>query len=179
MCELAIPCALLGVEKIEKEQRWFANFVRECATSGVDGIIVPDLPLEEADPLIQSSRRQGVATILLAAPTSTKDRIRRIARSSTGFVYYVSVTGVTGARRRLPPNLIAEVRAVKASVKKPMCVGFGVSSPDQARALSAAADGVIVGSALIRTIERNIDKRDLPERVSRFARTLAKAVHRD
>ena len=153
------------------------KFVKDSKAAGIDGVIVPDLPYEEAGELIAASKKQGFATIFLAAPTSTKKRVKGIARRSTGFIYYVSLMGVTGARPQLPKDIVGHVRGLKRITKKPVCVGFGVSTPQQARKISHLADGVIVGSAVIKVIERNIGKRDLHKRVARFAKSLAKAVH--
>lgn len=129
------------------------DFVREAARSGVDGLIIPDLPPEEAGTLIHAARLQDVATIFFLAPTTDKTRIPVIRDASTGFIYYVSVAGVTGARQELPKDLLAAVARAKRAVNLPVCVGFGVSRPDQVKALAGAADGVIVGSALVRAME--------------------------
>lgn len=128
-------------------------FARRAAQRGVSGLIVPDLPVEEGEPLRQAARRAGIAAIFLAAPTSPPERLRAIARASQGFIYYVSVTGTTGARRRLPQALLHGVRQVKRLTTTPVCVGFGISTPAQAARVARVADGVIVGSALIRAME--------------------------
>ena len=128
-------------------------FFREAARCGVSGLIVPDLPPDEADGLHAIGRRHGLATIFLAAPTSPPNRLRQIARASEGFIYYLSLTGTTGARRHLPTEWLHGVRQLKLLTTKPICVGFGISTAAQARAVSRAADGVIVGSALIRALE--------------------------
>jgi tryptophan synthase alpha chain len=153
------------------------EFIAACAQNGVDGVIVPDLPDEEARPLIKAAKRYKVASIFLAAPTSTRERIRNIVRDSTGFIYYVSLTGVTGARRKLPAELVSKVKLIKSMTKKPVCVGFGISEPAQARQIARAADGVIVGSAIIKVIERNLRNKNLVDRVSEFAKNLAEAIH--
>jgi tryptophan synthase alpha chain len=149
-------------------------FFAECRRSGVDGVIVPDLPHDEAAPLVRAARRRGVHTIFLAAPTSTGKRIRRIAAMSRGFIYYVSLTGVTGARRALASDLRSNLKRIKAVTGKPVAVGFGVSGAAQARAVAKVADGVIVGSAIVRLIG---GRRGAVPRVGRFARTLARAIH--
>jgi tryptophan synthase alpha chain len=155
-------------------------FIRDCSTSGVDGVIIPDLPFEEAASLVKTARRNKIATIFLAAPTSTRKRMRGIARSSSGFIYYVSLTGVTGARRRLPEEIGRNVRILKSLTKMPVCVGFGVSNAAQARSIARVADGVIVGSAIVKVIEENRGnaKRMFSE-VKRFAASLARAIHKD
>jgi tryptophan synthase alpha chain len=153
------------------------RFVREAKEAGVDGIIVPDLPPEEAKELIDASKKKGFATIFLAAPTSTKERLKNISNKSRGFIYYVSLTGVTGARKALRQDIFANVRRLKRIAKKPVSVGFGVSTPEQARRIARVSDGVIVGSALIKVIEKNIGKKDLYKKVSGFTKSLAKAIH--
>jgi tryptophan synthase alpha chain len=154
------------------------KFVGDSVRAGADGIIIPDLPPEEADELITESRRKGFAAIFLAAPTSTKKRLKRIAAASRGFIYYVSLTGVTGARARLPGDIIKNVKALKKITKKPVCVGFGISKPSQAKAISRLADGIIVGSAVIKVMERNIGTKEFYRKVAGFVRTLERAVHK-
>ena len=154
------------------------NFVASCEQTGVDGVIIPDLPVEEAKDLIRHSRAAGVATIFLAAPTSTKARIKRIAQNSSGFIYYVSLTGVTGARNKLSAEVASKVRLIKSMTKKPVAVGFGVSNARQARDIARAADGVIIGSAIVKIIERNQkNHKALLSKVSSFSKGLARAIH--
>ena len=154
------------------------RFVQDAVRVGVDGVIVPDLPPEEAGDLIDVSRKMDFATIFLLSPTSTKERIRLIARESTGFIYYVSLTGVTGAREKLPEReLFSNINEIKRYTTKPVCAGFGISKPEQARRLCRVSDGVIVGSAIVRLIEENIGKKSLIDRVERFVKRMADAVH--
>jgi tryptophan synthase alpha chain len=129
------------------------EFCRACAASGVSGLIIPDLPPEEGSQLETISQRQGLDLIYLLAPTSTEERIRLVANRSRGFIYLVSVTGVTGARQRLPADLEAFVARVRRATHKPLCVGFGISTPEQAGRVARIADGVIVGSRLIQLME--------------------------
>ncbi len=131
------------------------RFCRESAASGVDGVIVPDLPPEEAAELLSAAHPAGLATVFLAAPTSSRERLKRIVRSSSGFVYYVSLTGVTGARRKLPREVRGQVRAIRRMTRLPVCVGFGVSRAEQVKELAGFADGVIVGSALLDRVGRS------------------------
>lgn len=131
------------------------RFCRDAARAGADGILVPDLPPEEAGDLQRAARRYRLEEIFLASPTSSKERLGRIVRGSRGFVYYVSLTGVTGARRSLPAEIGRDVRALRKRTRLPICVGFGISRPDQARRVCQVADGVIVGSALIDAIARS------------------------
>ncbi len=126
------------------------RFVQEAAAAGIDGLIVPDLPPEEADTLEQACRAAGLATVYLLAPTSTQARIQAVAARATGFIYLVSVTGITGARQALPADLVDFVARVRRHTDLPLAVGFGISSGEQAAQVAAIADGVIVGSALVR-----------------------------
>lgn len=152
-------------------------FFREAAQCGVSGLIVPDLPPDEADGLHAIGRRHGLATIFLAAPTSPPHRLRQIARASEGFIYYVSLTGTTGARRQLPSDWLHGVRQLKLLTTKPVCVGFGIATPAQARLVSRAADGVIVGSALINRVEPYLrQRRRLLREAAAFVRRLRRAV---
>ena len=129
------------------------EFCSACAGSGVSGLIIPDLPLEEGIELEAITQRQGLDLIYLLAPTSTEERIRLVAGRSQGFIYLVSVTGVTGARDRLPLDLEAFVAKVRRITKQPLCVGFGISTPEQARQVARVADGVIIGSRIIQLME--------------------------
>jgi tryptophan synthase alpha chain len=128
-------------------------FVRELAEAGADGVILPDLPPEEAGSLIPAARNAGLDTIFLVAPTSTEERLRLVTAACRGFVYAVSVTGVTGVRNTVGdevPDLVSRVRAVS---DLPVSVGFGVSNRETARPVAGVADGVVVGSALVRALE--------------------------
>src|SRR6266446_6618363 len=124
-------------------------FARALAQAGIAGAIVPDLPLEEAGPLRGDLSEAGVDLVPLIAPTTGAERAAAIARQARGFLYYVSVTGVTGARADLPPDLAARLRELRALSPVPVAVGFGISRPEQAAALRGLADGVVVGSALV------------------------------
>ncbi len=130
-----------------------SDFVDEAAAAGADGFIIPDLPMEEAGEMERACRNRQCALIYLVAPTTPTDRIVQIAAHATGFLYLVSITGVTGARDALPENLQVFVQRVRAVTEIPLAVGFGISTPQQARSVGQIADGVIVGSALIRTVE--------------------------
>jgi len=156
-----------------------AAFLDGCARSGVDAVILPDLPPEEATEFRGLAAERGVATVFLLAPTSTEERVSLVCDAATGFVYFVSVTGVTGARRSLPANLGAQVAAVRARSSVPVAVGFGVSSPEQAREVARIADGVVVGSAIVERIARGGTRRERRERVRRFVASLRRAVHRE
>jgi tryptophan synthase alpha chain len=129
------------------------KFCRDCTTSGIYGLIIPDLPPEEGDTLGKLADKSGVDLIYLLAPTSTEKRIRLVGEKSRGFIYLVSIAGVTGARNELPTDLSRFVNRVKRITKKPVCVGFGISTPEQAAQVAKSADGVIIGSKLIQLLE--------------------------
>lgn len=156
------------------------DFIKSCKKTGVDGVIIPDLPVEEAKDIIKTAKKERIAMIFLAAPTSTKTRIGNIAKNSAGFIYYVSLTGVTGARSKLPAEVASNVRSIKSMTKKPVAVGFGISTIEQAREVSKVADGVIIGSAIVKIIADNQkDHKGLVLKVSKFAKTLARTIHND
>jgi tryptophan synthase alpha chain len=131
------------------------QFCSKCAEVGIDGLIIPDLPLEEGHELEKSTRDHGLDLIYLLSPASTEERIRLVVDKATGFVYLVSLTGVTGARDELPQELEGFVARVRASTEKPLCVGFGVSTPEQAQRIAKVADGVIVGSRIIQLLDED------------------------
>jgi len=130
-----------------------AEFCRACAQSSVSGLIIPDLPPDEGGKLDKLARQNGIDLIYLLPPTATEERTRLIAQRSHGFIYLVSVTGVTGARTSLPQNLEASIARLRTITAKPLCVGFGISSPEQAREAAKMADGVIIGSKIIQLME--------------------------
>lgn len=148
------------------------KFVQRAKAAGVDGVIVPDLPPEESKELRRIAKKTNFALIHLLAPTSSTKRIKMVADASSGFIYYVSLTGTTGARENLPKEISSSLRKIKRMTRKPVCVGFGISRPEQVRLISRLADGIIVGSAIIKVIERNIGKKDLVKKVGRFVKTL-------
>ena len=129
------------------------EFCAACNRAGIDGLIIPDLPPEEGSELEASTQKQGLDLIYLLAPTSTETRIRLVTQRSRGFIYLVSVTGVTGARDRLPADLEAFVGRVRQVATQPLCVGFGISTPEQASRVARIADGVIVGSRIVQYME--------------------------
>ncbi|MGQ9546169.1 MAG: tryptophan synthase subunit alpha [Dehalococcoidia bacterium] len=131
------------------------QFCAKCAQAEIDGLIIPDLPPEEGEELEKSASRHGLALTYLLAPTSTEERIELVAQRSSGFIYLVSLTGVTGARDKLPDGLESFVARVRERTEKPLCVGFGVSTPEQARRIARVANGVIVGSRVIQLLEED------------------------
>ncbi len=149
---LTTPLVFLGyINPIER--RGLEPFAAECARVGVDGVIVADLPAEEAGDLRAACDRHGVALIPFLAPTSTPERIAAVADIATGFVYCIGLTGVTGARDVLASDLGAFLVRVRERVTLPLAVGFGISRPEHVAAVGAMADGVIVGSALVRRLD--------------------------
>ncbi|MBI3996298.1 MAG: tryptophan synthase subunit alpha [Candidatus Omnitrophica bacterium] len=152
------------------------SFLQAAHAHGVSGLIVPDVPVEEGRVLQDAAAQERIATIFLAAPTSPPNRLRAIARASQGFVYYVSVTGTTGARHALPDDLVRGIRQLKRMTTKPVCVGFGIATPAQAATVARIADGVIVGSALVQTIAAASSRDDAVQRASRFVKRLRSAV---
>ena len=142
------------------------EFCRDAAAAGADGVIAVDLPPEESHPLRDACRRRGLDLVYLLAPTSTDGRIELVAGLASGFVYCVSVTGVTGAREELPAGLSAFVNRVRARTPLPVAVGFGISKPKHFRAVARIADAAVIGSAIIDEIDRS----DPSERVGKVKR---------
>lgn len=147
-------------------------FVRAAAAAGVDGVIIPDLPPDEGAAFVKLANQAHLDTILFIAPTTTTRRIKRIVKLARGFIYYVSLTGVTGIRRNLSGDIARNLKVIKKSTRKPVCVGFGVSDQRQVREIQRIADGVIVGSAIVKKIKENIGEKQLVQNVVRFVRHL-------
>jgi tryptophan synthase alpha chain len=126
------------------------HFVRDAKDAGIDGVIIPDLPPEEGEGFIKASRIYNLNTIFLVAPTSTDERIKKIIASCSGFVYYVSITGITGSGLTLNRTFKNHINAVRRLSDKPVAVGFGISTPEDAKNIAQIADGVIVGSAIVK-----------------------------
>jgi len=127
-------------------------YVDHAKRAGVAGLIVPDLPVEESDALAEACRNADLSLVQLITPTTRPDRVQRIAATATGFIYYVSVTGITGERTELPQRLVDDLAALKKQTNLPICVGFGISTPEHVRLLRPVADGLIVGSAVVRRV---------------------------
>ena len=127
-------------------------YVAAACKAGLAGAIVPDLPVEESAPLAEVCRRRDFSLIQLIAPTTPRERAVRIAERTSGFVYYVSVTGITGERTELPPEILDNVAWLRARTPLPICIGFGISRPEHVRTLAPVADGLIVGSAIVRRV---------------------------
>lgn len=148
------------------------KFCKACSISGIDGLIIPDLPPEEGVEIEESSSNNGIDLIYLLAPTSNNERIKLGAEHSRGFIYLVSVTGVTGARSFLPSGLEDFINRVRKTTEKPLCVGFGISTPEQAAQVGRLADGVIVGSRIVQLLESN----DSFSRIGNFISELRHAL---
>ena len=148
------------------------EFCNACTKSGIDGLIIPDLPPEEGSGLEAITQKQSLDLIYLLAPTSTEERVRLVAERSGGFIYLVSLTGVTGARDKLSSGLGAFVARVRKVAPQPLCVGFGISTSEQAKWVAQRADGVIVGSRIIQLMEAD----DTFTAVGNFARELRCAL---
>src|SRR5229473_1641270 len=148
-----------------------AHFSAIAEEAGIDGALITDLPVEEAGDYLREMRQRRLATVFLAAPTSTDGRLQQIAKASSGFVYAVSRTGVTGARKQLPEDAPALVRRLRKYTKLPVAVGFGISTAEQFRAVGHFADAAVVGSAIVQTIERNPGKE--AESVAQFVKQLS------
>jgi tryptophan synthase alpha chain len=145
-------------------------FCTALAAAGIDGALVTDLTLEEADDYLWKMRQHGLATVFLAAPTSTDARLKAIAKNSSGFIYAVSRLGVTGARKELGSDAKDLIKRLRKHTSLPVAVGFGISTAEQFAAASKFADGVVVGSAIVETIERNPGREPLA--VANFVRGL-------
>ncbi len=158
------------------------RFAVDAAKAGVDGVLLTDVPPEEAGEWVFIARRQGLATVFLLAPTSTDERIRLVAEIGSGFIYCVSRTGVTGEREALPPDLPELVARIRSHTEKPVAVGFGISKPDHVGAVAQmpGADGVVIGSALVRMLDEEFsgEKAGDWERIENFVRTLKSAGRR-
>ena len=142
------PILRMGLEK----------FCKVARLAGADGVLVTDLPVEEADEYIRAAKRHDLVTVFLAAPTSPDPRLKRIAKASTGFIYAISRTGITGTRKQMSSDAETLVRRIRKFTKKPVAVGFGISTPDQFRAVGKYAEAAAIGSAIVEIIEQNPGK---------------------
>ena len=131
------------------------NFIKDAGVAGVDGMIIPDLPPDEAEDFIKLCRKAPLDTIFLLAPTSTDERIKKVAKASSGFIYYVSITGITGSGLLLDGSMNRLISNIRKHTDKPISVGFGVYTPEEASSVAGLADGVIVGSAIVKRLHEN------------------------
>ncbi|MFZ5646865.1 MAG: tryptophan synthase subunit alpha [Bacillota bacterium] len=157
-------------------RRGVDNFVGSAVESGIDGFIVPDLPPEEDDDLRGRCLEQGLCLVPLAAPTSTDRRLEKIASRGEGFIYCVSVTGVTGSRNEINTDLKSFSQRIKDRTGSPLALGFGISGPEMARKASANFDAVVVGSAIVKAMEGGSSPDEINERVFRFAKRIKKSL---
>lgn len=155
------------------------KYVVEAKRHGVAGAIVPDLPIDEAERFARLCAQHDFSLIQLVTPTTPRERAKRIADNSSGFLYYVSVAGITGERRELPPDLIDNVGWLKSQTPLPICIGFGISQPEQARQLAPVADGIIVGSAFVRRMAETASRgrQNVLQEVASFTRELSAALN--
>ena len=148
------------------------KFAKVASQSGVDGIIIPDLPPEEAVSLRKLTDKYGLDLINFLSPTTSRKRIKKISKLTKGFIYYVSLTGVTGARKSLAADIRKNLSLIKKYTAKPVCVGFGISTASQVKEISRYSDGVIIGSAIVKKIKDNLGRKGLVDKVSAFVRSL-------
>jgi tryptophan synthase alpha chain len=154
----------------------FERLAREASDAGVDGLLLTDLSVDEAAEPVQQLRRYGLDTVFLAAPTSSDRRLKLVAEHSSGFIYLVSRTGVTGAQERVSSAVQPLIERLRPLTQLPLAVGFGISTPDQVKEVSMLADGVVVGSALVRFIEQNASRPDLAGRLQEFTASLTRPL---
>lgn len=152
------------------------RFAKRAKDAGVDGILVVDLPTEESAELRQSTDRSGIDFISLIAPTTSTERIRKISRYAEGFLYYISITGVTGTARPRIQDIKKDAERIRGITALPLVVGFGISTPQQAREIAPYVDGIVIGSAFVRLIEENRDRADMIHIVSDYVRKIKKST---
>ncbi len=152
------------------------KFIADCAKAGVDGLLVLDLPPEESDNYEAQMAKAGLCNIYLIAPTTPEDRMEKIVKRAAGFIYYISREGVTGMQTSVASNLAVQVAKIRAHTSLPIAVGFGVSNPEQAKAVAREADGCVVGSAIVNQIAANGKSPDLVPKLGAFVKAMADAV---
>lgn len=146
------------------------NFIKNAVNAGLDGATIPDLPIEEAEDILETGEKEGFKIVCFIAPTTTDRRMELIVKKSQGFIYYISVVGITGSKNELTDDIAKNIQKIKEATSLPVALGFGISTPDQARMAGKIADGVIVGSAIIKEIDkyRNQDGDLLVKKVGQF-----------
>jgi tryptophan synthase alpha chain len=152
------------------------RFAARAKQAGVDGILVVDLPFEEAAELRQYTDPAGIDFISLIAPTTSNERVKQIAAHATGFLYYISITGVTGTAKPQVQEVKKDVERIRKVTALPLAIGFGISTPEQAKEIAPYADGIVVGSAVVKMIAENSQRSDLVAVVSQYAREMKKAI---
>lgn len=153
-----------------------ANFIKECAAAGVDGLLVLDLPPEESDNYENQMKAHGLCHIYLVAPTTPEDRMEYIVKRGTGFIYYISREGVTGMQSSVATNLPSQIAKLRAHTQLPIAIGFGISNPDQAKAVAQEGDACVVGSAIVNQIAAHGKSPDLVPQLEAFVKSLGDAV---
>lgn len=153
----------------------YEHFCHDAALAGVDGVLLVDMPPEESDEFLRSAATHGLNVIFLLTPTSDRSRIDTVNRLGRGFIYYVTVTGVTGARQEISETLAAELARIRAGISLPIMAGFGISTPDQAASVAALADGVVVGSAIVKLFQQ-YSGAQLRNELKSFVRALKQAI---
>ncbi len=152
------------------------RFIKNAAKAGVDGLLVLDLPPEESGNYEALMKKNGLCHIYLVAPTTPADRMEFIVKRGSGFIYYISREGVTGMQKQVATNLAQQIAKIRAHTKLPVAVGFGISTPEQAKTVATAADAVVVGSAVVNQIAKHGKSKDLVRRVCEFVKSLSDAV---
>jgi tryptophan synthase alpha chain len=169
-----IPIILMGYANPVYSYGW-EKFAKDAANAGVDGLLLVDLPPEEADELLPSAKAAGLKVIFLLTPTSDNARIAKVAKVGNGFVYYVTVSGVTGARQSVASEIEQNLAMIRQKIKLPIVAGFGISTPDQAAQVASFADGVVVGSAIVKLFE-NHNGKQLQEKLVSLVSSLKFAI---
>jgi tryptophan synthase alpha chain len=152
------------------------KFARAAGTAGVDGVLIVDLPYEEAKELRNYADAREIDFISLIAPTTDKERLKKIVAKASGFLYYISITGITGTTAPKIGNIKTEVEKIRKITNLPIAVGFGISKPSQAREIGRFADGVVIGSAIVRLIDENKNKRNFLKIISNYVREIKKEL---
>jgi tryptophan synthase alpha chain len=156
----------------------FSKLGADAAAAGIDGVLMTDLCVEEAETPVQQLHQHGLDTVFLAAPTSSERRLKLVAEHSSGFVYLVSRTGVTGEQQSLSSAALPLTNRMRQTTDLPLAVGFGISTPEQVKEIAQIADAVVVGSAIVRCIEENAQAPDLAARVESFTRRLTEPLRK-
>lgn len=156
------------------------NYLQQAIASGISGAIVPDMPVDESAELAAKCREHDFSLIQLITPTTPRSRAIEIAQQTTGFIYYVSITGITGERTELPTNLVDNLKWLREQTELPICVGFGISQPEQATVLKPVSDGMIVGSAIVRRVAKvttdSAPRAEVIEEIASFCKTMLAAL---
>ncbi len=174
---LDVPVVLMGYANVFLTMG-AEGFADALAEAGVDGVIAVDIPPEEEPEFFDALEARGVDAILLAAPTTTPERLSQLAQRTRGFLYYVSLTGVTAARKSLPADLAENLARIRRAADVPVCVGFGISTPEHAAEVGRLADGVVVGSALVERIESATSREEAVTRAAEFVSALKAPLRR-